>query len=238
MERLPTTPDNLKAFLADFPDHEQRYTFALAHVAGLAVADIACGAGYGSAMLAQSAKSVIGFDIDQPTVDHANRHFAKANCHFLAASQLSAAGPYDVITSFETLEHMSEADGDAFLTALFASLKPGGKLILSTPMNEGPQKHNVTPFHIREYSHAELVSKLRTNGFDNQEWYGQSNAVTRQINPTMMKSGLHRMVPVPIRQWVKKLMFGDIAVKARQAVTLTKAEMTGAFVQLVICTKA
>lgn len=237
MERLPITQQNIGAFLADFPDHQQRYELALSHVAGLNVADVACGAGYGAAMLAKSANKVSGFDIDKATINHANKHFAAANCSFYHADKMSKNGPYDVITSFETLEHMSESDGDEFLKTLLANLKKGGKLILSTPMNEGPHKHNTTPFHVREYSHAELAAKLAANGFTVQEWYGQSNAVTRQINPTMMKSGIHRLVPSPVRQLVKKVMFGDIATKARQDVKLTKADMTSAFVQIAICTK-
>ena len=45
-------------------EHWHRYAFARRLVAGRRVADVACGEGYGSALLAAAASTVIGLDID------------------------------------------------------------------------------------------------------------------------------------------------------------------------------
>ena len=54
-------------------EHLHRYAWCARVVAGKDVLDIACGEGYGSAMLAARAKSVTGVDIDGATVQHASR---------------------------------------------------------------------------------------------------------------------------------------------------------------------
>ena len=45
-------------------EHVHRYALSLEFVAGKSVLDIASGEGYGAALLASSAKSVTGVDID------------------------------------------------------------------------------------------------------------------------------------------------------------------------------
>jgi len=52
-------------------EHWHRYHFAAPIVAGRNVLDIACGAGYGSALLARSAARVTGADISPAALDHA-----------------------------------------------------------------------------------------------------------------------------------------------------------------------
>ena len=52
-------------------EHWHRYAFARRFVAGKRVLDAACGEGYGSALLGEAAASVVGIDIDGPTIAHA-----------------------------------------------------------------------------------------------------------------------------------------------------------------------
>ena len=49
-------------------EHVHRYAFARRYAAGRRVLDVACGEGYGSAMLARAAREVVGVDIDAATV--------------------------------------------------------------------------------------------------------------------------------------------------------------------------
>lgn len=238
LERLPVTPQTEEAFFQEFPDHKQRYEFALRYAMGRTVADIACGAGYGSAILAEAAQLVYGFDIDRNTVAHAQKHYGKPNCNFLHASAF--AGPFDFIVSFETLEHMSEAEGDTFLQIICRNLAPQGKVLLSTPRNESSHKHNVTPYHIREYSHAELKEKLARNGFKVEAWFGQSNALSRHpaTSPQVLKWGVHHLLPSLVRNGIKHILFGKNNIKARQGVTLKKNDLRGANVQIALCRRA
>ena len=54
-------------------EHLHRYAWCRRLVGGKKVLDIACGEGYGSAMLARDALSVIGMDISAEAVEHAAR---------------------------------------------------------------------------------------------------------------------------------------------------------------------
>src|SRR5436190_10605249 len=57
-------------------EHWHRYAFARRFVAGKRVLDVACGEGYGSALLAQVAATVTGIDIDAAAVAHARESYA------------------------------------------------------------------------------------------------------------------------------------------------------------------
>ncbi|NQV22146.1 MAG: class I SAM-dependent methyltransferase, partial [Rhodospirillales bacterium] len=62
-------------------------------------------------------------------------------------------GTFDAVTSMETFEHV---DPDAYLKEICRVLKPGGKLILSTPQS----RMGLIPVnfaHMREYSLDETV---------------------------------------------------------------------------------
>src|SRR6266446_10480472 len=56
-------------------EHVHRYLLALEYAPGKDVLDIACGEGFGSAILAKSARSVIGVDIAREAVEHAAHRY-------------------------------------------------------------------------------------------------------------------------------------------------------------------
>src|SRR5438874_12503867 len=56
-------------------EHWHRYAFARGLVAGKRVLDVACGEGYGSALLCEVAQSVVGIDIDRTTIAHATQTY-------------------------------------------------------------------------------------------------------------------------------------------------------------------
>ena len=95
-------------------EHVHRYCFALPYVAGRRVLDVACGEGYGSDLLAQVAGTVIGIDIDVQTVLTAAARYRRPNLNFLAANANSIPiehASIDVVTSFETIEHIENQAG-------------------------------------------------------------------------------------------------------------------------------
>ena len=116
-------------------DHLARYTFALPFVRDKAVLDIACGSGYGSQMLRDKggASSVDGVDISENMIQYARAHFLSDNVIFTASDLIdySSQKSYDVITSFETIEHID--DYKKGLQKLHSLLIPGGTLLMSTP---------------------------------------------------------------------------------------------------------
>lgn len=157
-------------------EHWHRYAFARGLVAGKRVLDAACGEGYGSALLAAVAGSVTGVDVDADAIAHARaRYGARANLGFERAdvTQLPFAdGSFDVVVSFETLEHLAAQEQllDEFARVLTAD----GILVLSSPDRHAYSDltgfHN--PFHVRELYRDELLALL-TPRFAQLRLYGQ-----------------------------------------------------------------
>ena len=92
-------------------EHWHRYAFAHALASGRRVLDAACGEGYGSAMLARAASSVLGLDIGQDAVTHARQRYGQATNLRFERADVTALDDYadrqfDLIVSFETLEHV------------------------------------------------------------------------------------------------------------------------------------
>jgi ubiquinone/menaquinone biosynthesis C-methylase UbiE len=157
-------------------EHWHRYHFAAPLVADLEVLDVACGEGYGSALLATRAKSVIGADIAPSAVDHARARYAGvANLGFHQADCAAlpfADATFDAVVSFETIEHILTQE--LFLDEIRRVLRPAGLLILSCPnKTEYSDRRGVTnEFHVRELYRDELAT-LIVPRFAHALWYGQ-----------------------------------------------------------------
>ena len=241
-ERIWPNCSNLEAYLDDFPEHRQRYDLVISFIKGLKCADVSCGVGYGSFMMGEVAKSVKGFDISKDALDHANENFKRDNVSFHNFSDFNGE-KYDVITSIETLEHMNEADGDIFLQKIAKNMDIKSLMILSTPLNESNIKQNVTPFHIREYSHQELIEKLTANGFCVEEWFGQSNIVSKRMAKNIfglsflqiLNMGLHKIIPKLVRQCIVKGMFKKDTIQSKSSCKIVPGDLAGAFSQIAIC---
>src|SRR5206468_162323 len=116
-------------------EHWHRYVFARTFARGKRVLDAACGEGYGSALLAAEADSVLGMDIDDAAIAHAqarygertNLRFERGDCTALDV----AAGSFDMIVSFETLEHVQAQR--ALIAGFARALADDGVLFVSSP---------------------------------------------------------------------------------------------------------
>jgi len=138
--------------------HHHRYLFAVHYCTGRDVLDVACGEGYGSALLGTMARTVVGVDLDPETVAFARRNYETNTVSFEQgdATKLEATEQYDVVVSFETIEHF--VDHDSFLKGVCRALRPGGLLIISSPdkavYTEADGHEN--KFHLHELSRDEF----------------------------------------------------------------------------------
>src|SRR5919202_1223315 len=66
-----------------FCRHLAVYEWIAARVGGLRVVDLACGEGYGSAVLARTARSVTGVDANPDAYEHARLRYKAANVRFV-----------------------------------------------------------------------------------------------------------------------------------------------------------
>ena len=144
-------------------EHMHRYHMALRYVAGKDVLDIACGEGFGAALLGTAARSVVGVDIAAEAVAHAAARYGRDRLRFVEGSVTAVPLPdasVDVVVSFETIEHVAEHD--AMLAELRRVLRPGGVLLISTPDKaEYTDATGLTnPFHVKELYRSEFRDLL------------------------------------------------------------------------------
>ncbi|MBW4440329.1 MAG: methyltransferase domain-containing protein [Plectolyngbya sp. WJT66-NPBG17] len=162
-------------------EHLHRYAISLDFVEGRSVLDIASGEGYGSALLAKRAGSVVGVDIDSASIDYARSHYGEIpNLKFLVGSCSAIPitdASIDVVVSFETIEHHDQHE--EMMQEIKRVLKPDGILILSSPnrlvYSDEPKQAN--PFHVKELYYEELVDLLKRY-FQQMRLYGQKLAVS------------------------------------------------------------
>lgn len=147
-------------------EHLHRYALACDLAAGLDVLDIACGEGYGSNLIAGCARSVVGVDVAADAVAHASMKYRRHNLRYAHGSATAVPLPddaVDLVVSFETIEHLREHD--EMLTELRRVLRPGGRVIISSPDRRyySEATGHVNPFHLRELScdeFRELVARF------------------------------------------------------------------------------
>ncbi len=141
----------------------RHYEIASGFAVGKRVLDIACGTGYGSQILAKAgAKTTIGVDICEETIEYACNHYLSPNIEFLCADaeQYTESKPFDIICSFETIEHLH--DPERFLQNLYQLLVPQGYLILSVPLGE---TRHIDPYHLHKFSQQSICSLVEAAGF-------------------------------------------------------------------------
>jgi len=78
-------------------------------------------------------------------------------------------GLFDVVVHFEVIEHMPVEAGRKLLRASLACLKPGGVMLMSTPVYDG-KRHAAN--HIHEYYVDELQDETEAAGFAVERRFG------------------------------------------------------------------
>lgn len=157
-----------------FRRHEAAYQ-ALAPVCrDAAVLEAGCGEGFGGALLATVARRVLALDYDQRAVAHAAARYPRLDVlrGNLAALPIRHSA-VDVVVALQVIEHLWDPDG--FLVECARVLRPGGRLLLSTPnrLTFSPGRDTpLNPFHTRELAPRELSDVVCRNGFDLQQLAG------------------------------------------------------------------
>jgi SAM-dependent methyltransferase len=153
-ERLSLDDVSAETLIAT--EHLHRYRMAARICRGLRVIDLACGSGYGSAVLRETASAVLGVDNDAAAIDVARTTVgATHDVRFEAADAVEflerddVAPDWDAIVCFEGLEHLREpARAVAALRELAAK---GIKLAVSLPNSRTLGEQN--EFHVTDFSY-------------------------------------------------------------------------------------
>ena len=146
--------------------HLAVYEWIGARTLGARVLDMACGEGYGSAVLARGARSVVGVDANPDAFAHARARYCQDNLSFERGlvETHGEPGGYDAVVFLQTIEHVH--DPVAVLAHLGSRLTAGGTLYVSTPnlltiAPAGAEKSD-NPWHLKEYRAEDFDTLCRT----------------------------------------------------------------------------
>jgi SAM-dependent methyltransferase len=186
--------------LSDVPEenywyrrHVAVYEWIAERCGGMRVADLACGEGYGSDLLAERAEQVVGVDANPEAYDHARAKYRRPNLQFERGLVEQYSEPRDAIAFLQTIEHV-ERPGE--LLRGFAELAPvsyvstPNRLTLAPP---GAEKSE-NPWHLREYTIAEYRELLEPC-FSRVEILGLFHARKLRVHELAIRLGWDRVHP-------------------------------------------
>jgi SAM-dependent methyltransferase len=141
-----------------FRRHLVVYEWIAERVRGRRVVDLACGEGYGSAVLGRTAASVVGVDANPDAFEHARLKYSGGRVTFERDMVETWSGDVDCVVFLQTIEHVQ--DPDAVLARLRDLVGPAGVVYVSTPnvltLAPAGHVHSGNPWHVREYRPEEF----------------------------------------------------------------------------------
>lgn len=121
------------------------------------------------------AASYIGVDLN-PLKPSGNQHVMllgatdfTSPAGYRNVTESSPTGGFDVVVHLEVIEHMKVEHGAKLLKHCYQALKPGGLLIMSTPVYDG-KRHAAN--HIHEYTVEELQKAVEKAKFKVERRFG------------------------------------------------------------------
>lgn len=168
-----TTEIASESLSSDNPIHQRllkAYYLSLPYISG-DVLEVGCGEGRGVELIMPQAKSFTGIDKITEVVKHLKQKYPQGDFRQMHIPPFKGLpdNAYDVVISFQVIEHIK--NDLEYLKEIFRVLKPGGKVLITTPNIQMSLSRN--PWHIREYT-ADLLSALAKNVFHNVHMLGIS----------------------------------------------------------------
>jgi 2-polyprenyl-3-methyl-5-hydroxy-6-metoxy-1,4-benzoquinol methylase len=166
------------------------YEWIRDRVAGLKVIDMACGEGYGSAVLAGQAAEVVGVDANPEAHEHARLRYTGANVRFERDLVETFAEPADAVVFLQTIEHVQNPDE---VLERFKALTAGSgapAVYVSTPnlltLAPAGAEKSENPWHVKEYR-ADEFRALCAAHFASVEVYGLFHARKLAVHELAIK---------------------------------------------------
>lgn len=138
--------------------------------AGLRILDIACGSGFGSALLSKNAAFVLGVDYLETYIRTAQERYPETDrLRFIVGDgenflYQNREEQFDMVISLHTLEHVP--NDKAMMATLYRNLRRGGQLIVEVPLQaQRPLGVPINPYHLREYTQEQLIRLVEESGF-------------------------------------------------------------------------
>lgn len=192
--------------------HMAAYRWAAQFAAGARVLDFGCGTGYGAAFLADTASHVTGYDIDEAAIAYAREHYGREGVEFTTGPPESSS--YDLVLSFQVIEHV---DPDAYLADALRALRPGGRLLLTTPNRVGRLYRWQKPWnrwHLTEYDRDGLTSILRRYFARVEPWAVKCSPDIEAAELSRYRRMQHMLMPATLIPWYP-IRFGVLSLAAK-----------------------
>lgn len=162
--------------------HIARYANIIPLVKDKVVLDLACGEGYGSALLKKAgAARVVGVDVSSSAIDKAVATFSASGAEYVVADvaqieKLFASGTFDVVVSIETIEHVP--DHEQFLRSIVEVAKRDAIIYITCPNDYWyyPNDEQKNPYHLRKYT-FEQFADVTTRIIGSQVKWGLGTAI-------------------------------------------------------------
>ncbi len=174
-----------------FRRHLAVYEWIAGRCAGQKVVDLACGEGYGSELLATTARQVIGVDANPEAHEHARLRYRRQNLSFRRALVEEFQEPCDAVVFLQTIEHIHEPDPlleRIAQVAPVAYISTPNRLTLAPP---GAEKSD-NPWHLREYDSAQYRQLLEPH-FSRVELLGLFHARKLRLHELAIRLGWDRV---------------------------------------------
>lgn len=151
-----TTEITSDKIVSDNPLHHRllsAYVFAEKYISG-DVLELGCGEGRGIDIILKKSKSYTAIDKILEVTKRLSLKYPEEK--FISSSfppfNNIHDNSFDTIVSFQVIEHIN--NDNLFIEEIYRILKPGGKVLISTPNIEMTLTRN--PWHIREYTSSQL----------------------------------------------------------------------------------
>jgi SAM-dependent methyltransferase len=213
-----------------FRRHLAVYEWIAGRVGGLRVVDMACGEGYGSAVLAATAASVVGVDANPEAHEHARLRYRAPNLRFERALLESFAEPADAVVFLQTIEHVREPA--QVLARLRSLVGAQGAVYVSTPnvltLAPAGAARSDNPWHVHEYRAAEF-ERLCRGCFASVHMRGLFHARKLRLHEYALRvgwDGLHRRLGLTERfyeRFTPAIAASDFALREADARGLERA---------------
>ena len=207
------------------------YEWIARQVAGLRVADLACGEGYGSDVLARGgAAAVVGVDANPEAHEHARLRYTRDGLRFVRTLVEVYDEPCDAIAFLQTIEHVRNPG--EILDRFKELVGPDGVVFVSTPnvLTLAPPgaERSGNPWHVVEYRPAEIGALCRAH-FASVQLYGLFHARRLALHEVALGLGwdeIHRRLGITQRfydRFTPAIGVRDFALRRG-----TSRELTGA----------
>ncbi|MCD6161975.1 MAG: class I SAM-dependent methyltransferase [candidate division Zixibacteria bacterium] len=176
------------------------------------VLEVGFGEGYGSSLLSQACREIVGIDVEEQVVEYSNNKYGNEKCSFKLYDGKTIPFPdntFDVIILFQVIEHIKDDAG--FVAELHRVLKENCKLFITTPNRATRLKPGQKPwnrFHVREY-YANELKALLLNKFEKADVYGVSaTEEIHRIEAERIKQGF--FISLALKIGIRQLIPGFI----------------------------